>query len=330
MGKHSVCAHGPKRNDTRGRTVAGCASAGPAAAYSLAQPRTWTHLKLLPPMTPKPSTLRARAAAAMLASCLLTPARAHDTWFELRPAAPASAAQLALGTGNRFPIMEYPLGFEQLRHSGCRSADGMALPLTHDGDEPLALRLRVANAAAGDAVSCWAQTQAFDIELTLPLVALYLKEIQAPAAVREAWATQQARGQRWTERYTKHARIELPDAAGRVTAAAPSGMALDLVLLGGPRALRAGDSVEFQLLRDGRPLAGQALELHGEHGALGFWRRTDAEGRVRFTLPLPGRWVLRGTELRLAEAADVLWESRFVTLTFEVGAAPLKSAAAEH
>ena len=109
--------------------------------------------------------------------------------------------------------------------------------------------------------------------------------------MRQAWAEQQRRGRRWTERYTKHARIELPDAAGRLPAASPSGMALDLLLLGAPRALRAGDTVDFQLLRDGQPLAGQALELHGEHGALGFWRRSDAEGRVRFTLPLAGRWV---------------------------------------
>ncbi|MBN8511005.1 MAG: hypothetical protein J0L57_20645, partial [Burkholderiales bacterium] len=145
------------------------------------------------------------AAAALLAACLPGPARAHDTWFELRQAPSATGAQLALGTGNRFPVMEYPLGFEQLRHSGCRGADGSALPLAHAGDEALALRLRVAHAAGGG-LSCWAQTQAFEVELSPPLVALYLKEIQAPPTVHQAWAEQRARGQAWTERYTKHAR----------------------------------------------------------------------------------------------------------------------------
>lgn len=270
-----------------------------------------------------------RAAACLLALSLLAPARAHDTWFELRPAPSPAEERLALGTGNRFPVMEYPLGIEQLRHSGCRGDAGAPVPLTHDADEPRALRLRVARAATGGgALTCWAQTQAFEVELTPSLVALYLKEIQAPPAVRQAWAAQQARGQRWTERYTKHARIELPDAAGRLAADAATGMKLDLLLLGGPRPLRAGDTAEFQLLRDGQPLAGQALELHGEHGAIGFWRRTDADGRVRFTLPLPGRWVLRGTELRLAESGDMLWDSRFVTLAFAVGAAPFRTAAA--
>jgi hypothetical protein len=266
----------------------------------------------------------------LLALCLLSSgtAQAHDTWFELRPEAPGGELRLALGTGNRFPMMEFPLGIEQLQHSGCRSA-AAAEPLLHDGDEAQALRLRAAAAPAGAALSCWAQTQAFEAELTPPLVALYLKEIQAPATLREAWAEQQRRGKRWTERYTKHARIELPGADGLYADAVPGGMALELLLVGGPRPLRAGETVEFRLLRDGQPLAGQALELHSEVSPLGLWRRTDAEGRVRFTLPLAGRWVLRGTELRLSESAAVLWESRFVTLAFEVGAAPpLKTAAA--
>lgn len=269
------------------------------------------------------------AAAGLLALCLQPPAQAHDTWFELRPAPQPGELRLALGTGNRFPVMEFPLGIEQLRLSGCRAEAATASPLAHDGDETRALRLRLAgNVGEPGALSCWAQTQSFQVELAPPLVAQYLKEIQAPPAVRQAWAEQQRRGQRWTERYTKHARIELPDAAGRLGAEAPSGMAMDLLLLGAPRPLRAGDTVDFQLLRDGQPLAGQALELHGAHGPLGFWRRSDAEGRVRFTLPLAGRWVLRGTELRLAESAEVLWDSRFVTLAFEVGPAAVKTAAA--
>jgi hypothetical protein len=265
--------------------------------------------------------------AVLLALCLVAPAQAHDTWFESRPASASGELRVALGTGNRFPLMEFPLGIEQLRLSACRSDAAGALRLAHDGDEAQALRLRVVYAGGGVALSCWAQTQAFEAELSAPLVAQYLKEIQAPPGVHRAWAEQHARGQRWTERYSKHARIELPDAAGRLAAPVPSGMALDLLQLGGPRPLRAGDTVDFQLLRDGQPLAGQALELHGEHGALGFWRRTDADGRVRFTLPLAGHWVLRGTELRLAGSAEVLWDSRFVTLAFEVGAGPVRTAA---
>jgi len=44
--------------------------------------------------------------------------------------------------------------------------------------------------------------------------------------------------------------------------------------------------------------------------------------------PLAGRWVLRGTELRLSETEPDVWESRFVTLAFEIdGDAKLRSQA---
>ena len=36
------------------------------------------------------------------------------------PATPAGHAVFALGTGNRFPVHEFPLGYEYLAASGCR------------------------------------------------------------------------------------------------------------------------------------------------------------------------------------------------------------------
>ena len=42
------------------------------------------------------------------------------------------------------------------------------------------------------------------------------------------------------------------------------------------------------------------------------------QGRVRIQAPLAGQWVLRGTDLRLSERVPDTWESRFVTLAFEI------------
>ena len=83
---------------------------------------------------------------------------------------------------------------------------------------------------------------------------------------------------------------------------------------------RAGMPLEFRLLDHGRPLAGQALELRSELSPLGLWARTDADGRVRLVAPLPGRWLLRGVELRPADDGSGAWASRFVTLAFTVRA----------
>ena len=133
--------------------------------------------------------------------------------------------------------------------------------------------------------------------------------------MRQQWAEMQSRGVPWKERYTKRARIELNPDAG---AARPVDMAMDVLLESSERPLQQGQTLQVRVLRDGQPLSDFAVELRNEHGPLGLWRKTDAEGRVRFTAPLPGRWVLRGTDLRLSEHEPDLWVSRFVTLAFEV------------
>jgi hypothetical protein len=56
-----------------------------------------------------------------------------------------------------------------------------------------------------------------------------------------------------------------------------------------------------------------------ERSPVGLWFRTDAQGRIRARLPLPGRWLLRGTDLRLSAVDATRWESQFITYAFEVG-----------
>jgi hypothetical protein len=74
----------------------------------------------------------------------------------------------------------------------------------------------------------------------------------------------------------------------------------------------------FQVLRDGKPMPNLPVELINERSPIGLWNRTDAEGRITAKLPLPGRWVLRGVDLRLSRADATQWESWFITYAFEV------------
>ncbi|MCW5662173.1 MAG: DUF4198 domain-containing protein [Burkholderiaceae bacterium] len=262
---------------------------------------------------PRPVALAAIWAATV---CAL-PVQAHDTWFASLPADARGSVALALGTGNRFPVHESGIGMQYLLHSGCRGELGSApLTLQRTADAPTALKLRV-RADRDQPLTCWAQTSSFDVELADALIAPYFKEIQPPTAVREAWAQMRARGVKWKERYTKHARIELNPGA---SAAAPVNMALDVLLEAPQRTPKRGDTLQFRVLRNGQPLPDFAVELRGDQLPIGAWRKTDAEGRVRFPAPLPGRWVLRGTDLRLSEREPDTWESRFVTLAFEIAA----------
>jgi len=253
------------------------------------------------------------ALAATL--CAAGAVSAHDTWFEPLPSPTAGERRLALGTGNRFPVHEFAVGAASLRESGCRSSAGRALPLKPLRETAKALIVRV-QAAPSRALSCWAQQQPFEVEMRPETVDLYFKEINAPQAIRMAWAEMNARGVAWKERYAKHARIELGAPASAATQ--PTGMAMDVLLEAKAEPIRPGSALTFQVLRDGQPLPDFAVELRSDQSPHGFWKATDTQGRVSFQPPLAGHWVLRGTDLRLSSTAPDTWESRFVTLAFEV------------
>lgn len=253
--------------------------------------------------------------ALALAALLSAGASAHDTWFERLADQPPDHTVLALGTGTRFAAFQFPIGIEQLTTSGCLGGRGATVALAHVADRPDSLWLRT---ATPDPVnSCWAQVAPVDAEIGPPTVEIYLDEIRAPAQVRADWAAQQRRGVPWRERYTKHARIELRTPGARAVVAQRSPMGMDIVLKDPQQQIRSGDVVNLLVLRDQLPLAGLALELHSSDGLPGRWQTTDAEGRARFVVPGPGRWLVRGTELRRADRNPDLWLGGFVTLAFD-------------
>lgn len=237
-------------------------------------------------------------------------AAAHDTWFAPLPAARAGELRLALGTGNRWPALETSVSGAPPQAPACRGASGATRPLKPVADRPDALVL-AANLAAP--ATCWAELPAHEITLPPDKVALYLDEIRAPQAVRAAWQAQQARGQPWHERYTKHARIE--HGAG-VPGTTPLG--LELVPAGPLPA--AGGELAFVLQRGGQPVPAQAVELVSGTTGLGFWLQTNAQGQARVRVPLPGAWLLRGTLLEPDPARAGGWQSHFFTLAFNVAA----------
>jgi Domain of unknown function (DUF4198) len=268
-----------------------------------------------------------RGAGLALAAWLCSGAAlAHDSWFAPQPANERGQLVLALGTGNQYPAFDVAIPAAQLQTSGCLGPGVREVPLREAGGLGLfrqatpALLLRTGRPVSPAAsVSCWAQLVPIDIQIDDPTVVVYLDEIKAPPAVRERWAALQARGVRWQETYVKHARVEVEGEQPATTATAPiEGLGLDVRLENPQRPLRAGDSVRFQVLRDGQPLAGLAVELRSDASPIGFWRQTDAEGRVQITLPLAARWILRGTDVRPSTQHPDRWESRFVTLAFEV------------
>ncbi|HWP12187.1 MAG TPA: DUF4198 domain-containing protein [Ramlibacter sp.] len=268
-----------------------------------------------------PQTWRAAVFAAL---CLAaSQGRSHDSWLSpSRGDGPNGPLVLELATGNRYPVQEFSQAPASVAQSGC--TDGAArMPLRPERVHPQRLDLRAGVAEPGAPVSCWVELAAADIEIEPARVEVYFAEIKASSAHREAWAAMRARGMPWRETYRKFARIELasdsaaPAPTARVAAARrPAELDLEIVLMG-EQPISVGQPLEFQVLRDGRPLPGFAVELVSERSALGIWGRTDADGKLRHRLPFAGRWLLRGTDLRLSVQRPGTWESRFVTLAIE-------------
>ena len=262
-------------------------------------------------------------AALLVALCLAAShGHGHDSWLSpARGAAPPGQLMLELATGKRYPVQEFTPSAASVAQARC--TDGtVTTPLRPSVEQAQWLELAARVPAGGaPALACWAELRAAEIEIQPRLVQVYFAEIHTPAANRHAWAALQARGLPWRETYRKFARIELAQpghlpAARLAAARRPIGLDLEIVVLG-DQPIGVGQPLQFKLLRDGRPLPGFPLELVSERSPLGIWRETDADGIVHHTLPFAGRWLLRGTDLRLSTQRADSWESRFVTLAVE-------------
>ncbi|MBL8340251.1 MAG: DUF4198 domain-containing protein [Rubrivivax sp.] len=264
------------------------------------------------------AALAAPVGAVAMAALTAAPALAHDTWFERVEAGERAAAQplqLALGTGTHYPRYEDPVQPKYLAHLACVDGQGTAYKTepARAGRRHTVVRVPGLDAAA---FSCVARLHSFEIELTPALVDVYFEEIRAGDALRAVLSRQRAQGQPFEERYLKVARIE-----GLVAPARPQSaerQPLDVLRVAPGGVLKAGAEAVFEVQRDGKPLADQPVQLLNDAAPAGLWARTDAAGRITIRLPLPGRWLLRGVDLRPPASEGARWESRFIAYTFEV------------
>ena len=253
---------------------------------------------------------------------ILPCAQAHDSWIAPAAEQDRGLLRLELGVGTRYPLRESGPAASSVARGGCRSAEqAREQALVPRREHPAFLELR-ARIDATKGVACWVALKPYPLEMTPDLVKTYFSEIRPPAALVEHWSRQQARGVAWRETYSKYLRMELPGAsdAGADSLAAlrqPQGLAMELVPVGADP-IRAGQPVGFQVLLDGKPLAGQWIELVSARHTLGVWRQSDAEGKIRQALPFAGPWLLRSVHLEAPADDSQPWRSRFVTLLVHV------------
>ncbi len=149
-----------------------------------------------------------------------------------------------------------------------------------------------------------------------------LREVHAGEALREAWGRQPA-ATPWREhlsRYVKtFVRVGEPFVAQEDWARA-MGAALEIIPEQDPTRLRAGDRLSVKVVREGTPLQNFALNFTTADDSRDHVVFTDLSGRAEVTLDATGRWLIHGTDLRLAEKPEKneTWVSAFASLALEV------------
>lgn len=271
-------------------------------------------------------TLGTTSLAALLLLAVAALATAHETWLLPSSArvAVGETVTLDLTSGMAFDTAEFAIEPARIMRKTARLGHRVTpLTVVRRGAHALALRWTPRSAGIAALAVMLAPKR---LELDSSKIEEYFAEIRATASLRAEWAAMPA-GRRWREEYVKNAttfvRVGTPspsDSSWRV----PAGLALEIVPLGDPTTLRAGDTLAVRVLLHGKPLAGfmvgatRAGALHDITGAAGDEQfvQTGADGQARIALPIAGRWLLHGTDLRRARGnARLEWRSNFTTLT---------------
>lgn len=124
------------------------------------------------------------------------------------------------------------------------------------------------------------------------------------------------------ERYRRHVKTLLR-VGGKTdgTYAALTGQRLEIVPTADPLAKAAGDTLAFTLFFDSKPLTNALVKAWHQHEGQTLIIRayTGNEGKVNFTLPFAGPWMISVVHMIAAtDSADLDWDSFSGSLTFEL------------
>lgn len=247
--------------------------------------------------------------AALAALLVAVAAGAHETYFAPPPPARIGApVDLALSSGMDFPALGTGPAASRVVQLSALSGTA-AQPVKVARATPTALKLVLTPARAGLAMVA-VDLAPMPITLDAAKVAEYFAEIEPDAAVRSAYAALPA-PRRWNELYAKHAKLLLCVAPCTDTRAAttPAGQKLEFV------AQDAGLR-RFVLLENGKPRAGQLVELLGTGKPLRL--HTDKDGALTLPAKAHGDLLLATTVLRAPAKPGARFTSDFATLSFRL------------
>jgi hypothetical protein len=261
------------------------------------------------------------AALALLAA---TAASAHEFWmlpgnFQPQTGEPAS---LSLWVGEYFTggrvALSRPLFLQLRRHAAGGVVDMLAqvpasepvgeigIPLLPSGTQVLAV-----------------DTQPSHIVLPAGRFHAYLHDegLDFIIKAREAAGTADSPGR---ERFRRHIKtIVRAGGAPDAQALQRTGQRIEVLPLTDPGASAAGRDLVFQVLFEGKPLAGALVKFWHRKGSQTLIIRTQAnrQGQVSVTPPWPGLWMASVVHMIAAtDSGEDDWDSFWGNLTFELPA----------
>lgn len=260
-----------------------------------------------------------RLARAGLVLLSMAPAlRAHDFWMEPSTFTPEPGERVAvrLRVGEHFKGDPVPLNPQRVERFAAAGASGSISVDGAPGADPAGL---VVLGAPGLYQLVYDSSRA-SVELAGPDFEKYLAEegLERISRLRAERGQTAVKAREVFSRCAKALVAVGGKGAGghdRVL-----GLPLELVPEASPYALPRGGSLLVRLLQEGKPLEGAlVVALRRGEPARRISARTDAGGRVRLSLDLPGVWLVKAVHMVPApEGVGADWESFWASLTFEV------------
>ena len=261
------------------------------------------------------------ALSLFLALSVVT-ANAHDLFlkFDTYFLRPDSSVTVRLLNGT-FRKSDGAVRRERMRDVSLVAHGGTTHPTASDwrddGDTSL---LNLRTAGAGTYV-VGVSTLPREIELRAAAFNEYLAHDGLPDTLAERRRNRQL-NRDVRERYSKHVRAIFQVGDERTDDyRMPLGYPVEIIPQQNPYSLRVGQTIEVLCTLDGQPLANQFVMAGWERGKRMsplLNARTDANGIARFRLRGAGKWFIKMIHMTPMTNADVNYESKWATLTFEI------------
>lgn len=265
--------------------------------------------------------LRSTAAFAILLTCVVGHARAHDFWIEPSQfvVRPQQAVSLYLREGDKLVGNSLPYVTDWFREFSRSDARGREPVTSELGDNPAAV---IEIRSAGTTLLGYWSTPNF-VALAPAKFESYLRQ-EGLEYVLAQRARLGESGKEARENFVRCAKTYLTTNrdALNATLQAPLGFTLELMPPDNLHALVPGDRVDLRLLYLGKPLAGALVTAFRKEAPEDKVQlRSDDRGRAALTLSAPGVWLVKAVHMvRLENHPRADWESYWASLLFELHA----------